>query len=409
MSEIVLAEYLELAENQRDDLPGATYDWLQAQRQQALVNLQQFDLPWRQEAWKYTRLTQWQSHHFAQVPLGESCIKISAPELPERVICRELNDLEVLPRNQLQSILQKTNSAHGFAALNGALWQQGICLIVPDDMVISQPIEIVINGLKGQQHLRHIIKLGRNSQVAINISYQSAEAEASFHNIVMQIELSENSQCELLQTQQESAQTFHFAQCYIDQAAQSRFKAHYIALGAKQARQEIQVNLQGEGAECDLQGLFVSRHQQHLDQMLHINHLASHTRSKTLFKGLASEQSRGVFTGRIRVAPEAAFTEAHLHNPNLLLSHKAEIDSQPQLEIDQDEVQCSHGSTVGQLDKEALFYLQSRGLTQDLAQRLLLKAFADEILMSVPKSLQNFIGEIDLLSQLPIEEASQHG
>jgi len=183
--------------------------------------------------------------------------------------------------------------------------------------------------------------------------------------------------------QEESAKAFHISGIHVHQQRDSRFSAHAISLGSALIRNDIDIQLAAAGAHCGLTGLYLADGRQHVDIHTRIDHLQPHGTSDEFYKGILDGHGRGVFNGKVIVHPDAQKTDARQSNKNLLLSDNAEADTKPQLEIYADDVKCSHGATVGQLDADAVFYLRSRGMDEAAARRLLTHAFAAEIIEQV--------------------------
>jgi Fe-S cluster assembly protein SufD len=211
-------------------------------------------------------------------------------------------------------------------------------------------------------------------------SYLSTNALCASTNAVTELVAGDQAVVEHLKYQQESRCTFHLAllQAHLDRDC--RFASHSLVLGARLARNNIQARLAGEGAECVFNGLYLTRGEQLADHHLVVDHAQPRCASHEYFNGILDGKSKGVFHGRIRVQPGAQKTDAKQTNKNLLLSDTATINSKPQLEIYADDVKCTHGATVGQLDPEAVYYLRSRGIGLPQARRMLIHAFAGEII-----------------------------
>ncbi len=204
-------------------------------------------------------------------------------------------------------------------------------------------------------------------------------ADPYFQNVVTEILLEDGAVLAHYKLQQEDTASFHVQTIAVRQGRASRFTSHNIALGAALARTDIRVELAGEGAECELNGLFLGSGTQHLDNHTTIDHATPHGVSRELYKGILDGRARGVFHGEIIVRPHAQKTDAMQTNKNLLLSREALVNSTPALEIFADDVKCRHGSTIGQLDAGALFYLRSRGIGEAEARQLLTYAFAADV------------------------------
>jgi len=200
---------------------------------------------------------------------------------------------------------------------------------------------------------------------------------------VAEIALGEDAQLEHARVQEEGGDAFHVGLLGVTQGARSRFTSGSVALGGALARVEARAVLAGEGAACELDGLYVGQGRQLLDHLVHVDHASARCTSRQTYKGILGDQSRGVFAGRILVREGAQKTDASQVNSNLLLSDDATIDTKPQLEILADDVKCSHGGTVGQIREDHLFYLRSRGIGEPLARALLMWAFASEMVQRV--------------------------
>jgi len=194
----------------------------------------------------------------------------------------------------------------------------------------------------------------------------------------------ENAVIEHAKLQLESKEAFHLATLQVQQDRSSNFSSHSVALGGTLVRNEVNTVLEGEGGECTLNGLYLATGQQHVDNHTRIDHVQAHCTSRELYKGVLDGRSRGVFNGKIYVHKAAQKTDAKQTNKNLLLSADALIDSKPQLEIFNNDVKCTHGSTIGWLDQEAIFYLRSRGIGLQAARSLLTYAFASEMINRIP-------------------------
>jgi Fe-S cluster assembly protein SufD len=202
----------------------------------------------------------------------------------------------------------------------------------------------------------------------------------SLSNTITEIVLAENASLEHYKLEQEGDSATHIGGTCVRQQRDSRFSSHSIALGGRLVRNELDVSLAGRGAECALNGLTVTHGRQHVDNNTRIDHRQPHASSNEWYKGILDNRSRTVFSGRIVVHPDAQKTRAQQSNHSLLLSAEAEADARPQFEIYADDVQCTHGCTVGELDADALFYLRSRALDSETARKLLVYAFAADVL-----------------------------
>lgn len=276
--------------------------------------------------------------------------------------------------------LMRGHRAHPFVALNTAFLSDGAFVLVPDRTVVTEPIHIV-NVVEGNggfaAHPRLLVVLGENSQATVLTTHVSA-GEA-FVNGVTEVFLGRHAQLDHYELQEEGLETFHIGNVSVHSAPGAQYFSHVFSFGGHLVRNEIAVHLHGDGAGTALDGLFLARGRQHVDNHTLIDHARPHCGSQEYYKGILDEGARGAFDGKIVVRPAAAKTDAHQKNKNLLLSADAVVDSKPQLEIYNNDVKCTHGSATGRLDPDALFYLRSRGLSEAAARSLLTFAFASEI------------------------------
>ncbi|MDJ0521722.1 MAG: Fe-S cluster assembly protein SufD [Planctomycetota bacterium] len=277
---------------------------------------------------------------------------------------------------------------HPFAALNSAFLYDGFVLHVPPGVVVEQPVQTLFLhtpvGEAVSVHPRLLLVAGANSQVTFiehyGIDCIGALAGAPcFTNAVTEYVLEAGANVRTIRIQREGTNTFHVGMTAAKQARDSRLDHISLSLGGAIDRNEIHVSLDEPGAECNLHGLYVLGHEEHVDNHTVIRHQVPHCKSTQLFKGVLGGKSNGAFTGRVVVAQDAQKTIAEQANHNLLLSDHAVTETRPQLEIYADDVQCAHGATIGRLDEEALYYLRSRGVGPRSARNLLVHAFASEI------------------------------
>ena len=276
---------------------------------------------------------------------------------------------------------------HPFVALNTANAQDGALIVIPDGEIVDGFIDVRFIG-EGDpsaslsaggvwSHPRNLIVVGRNAQVRIVETYTGRGRY--FTNAVTEIVAGDGAIVDHTKLECESAEAFHVGTVQIHQERASSVTARTIAFGGALVRNETNVALKGEGASLTLDGLFVLSGRQHVDNQTLIDHARPHCDSMELYKGILDDSARGIFDGRIIVRPDAVKTNSRQINHNLLLSETAIVDSKPTLEIHNDDVKCNHGSTIGQLDEDAMFYLRARGIGEIDARNLLVYAFASEI------------------------------
>ncbi len=232
---------------------------------------------------------------------------------------------------------------------------------------------------------RNIIRIDRGAKAAIAIRYESRCPGVYWTNAMTQVLLEENAELDLVTLQSESDTAYHFSSLDVSQERDSRFRSHHISLGGALARSEIYARLGAPGVDCALNGLFLVDGKQHVDSQTTVDHASPHGTSRELYKGILGGHSRGVFNGSVLVRPDAQKTNAQQSNRNLLISDDAQVNTKPTLEIAADDVKCSHGSTVGRLNEDALFYLRARGLDEPAAREMLTVAFASEIAGAIPQ------------------------
>jgi len=272
----------------------------------------------------------------------------------------------------------------GFTALNQAFFLDGGFVHVPAGKTVEEPIQFIYLSTTKQSgatfHPRNLVITEANSQVTILESYVSLGGGGYFTNAVTELFAGENARLEFVKFQDEAADAFHIAAFHGEFGRSSNVNVHSFALGAKLSRNNIRTKLAGEGLECILNGLYLTRNDQLADHHMIVEHAQPHCASHEYFNGILDDKSKGVFHGRILVRPIAQKTDAKQTNKNLLLSNEASADTKPQLEIYADDVKCTHGATVGQLNEESIFYLRSRGISPETARRMLIHAFAGEII-----------------------------
>jgi len=388
--------------------------WLLTQREKALDHYQSVGLPGvRDEQWRYTNLREIKAKAFAVTEQSEADFdnasltqlpKMDSPRLvfldghfsaahsnisslAEGVIFSNLSDALEHHTDILEAHFGSTlpQEQHGFTALNTAFCQDGYVLVLSKNTHLKEPLEVVFIASE-QEHpepklsyIRNLLITESGSQVTLIERFVGNHASTYLTNSVSEIIAGDNSHIDHYRLLQESDDSFHFGGVFIQQAANSQIKNHNLSLTGLVTRNDIVSNLNAPGAHIEMNGLILGQGRQHFDNHTQVNHLVPHCTSDEHYKTILDGQSRSVFRGRIVVAEDAQQTNADQQNNNLLLSSDAEADTLPQLEIYADDVKCSHGATVGQLDPNSLFYLQSRGINYDAARALLTFAFANEV------------------------------
>jgi Fe-S cluster assembly protein SufD len=272
-----------------------------------------------------------------------------------------------------------------FTALNTAFLADGAFVSIPRNAIVEQPIHLlfVSTALDGPtvSHPRTLIVAGENSQATVIESYAGLGEGVTFANAVTEIVAGENAVLDHYKVQRErSEQAYHIATMQVQLGRSSNVSSHSIALGGALVRNEANAVLGGEGGECTLNGLYLANGRRLVDNHTAIDHAMPHCASHELYKGILDDRAHGVFNGKIFVRQDAQKTDAKQTNQTLLLSEDAQINTKPQLEIFADDVKCTHGATVGQLDADAIFYLRSRGIGLEAARSILTYAFASDII-----------------------------
>ena len=267
---------------------------------------------------------------------------------------------------------------HALCAVNTAFFSDAVVIQAERGAVLDEPIQLVFGDGPEGSLPRVLIVAGRNSSVQVVETY--AGSGAYWRNAVTEIYAEENARVDHYRAQVESLDAYHTGRLQASQQRDSYVSSFSISFGAAVARNDIGTRLNGSGCECSLDGLYAVRGDQLVDHHTSIDHAMPHCNSHQLYKGVLDDRARGVFNGKIFVRPDAQKTDAVQSNKNLLLSDQSEVNTKPQLEIDANDVRCTHGATIGQLDSEAAFYLQSRGIGANRARNLLTYAFAADAL-----------------------------
>ncbi|BBL58179.1 Fe-S cluster assembly protein SufD [Methylomonas koyamae] len=420
--------YLNAYQDLAASLPGHNLPWLQQLRAEGLAAFAERGFPnIREEEWRYTNLaalnktvfapaaeqgvdTEWLQQYRLEDAYSVVLVNgrfdsgLSAlAGLSNGVSVRSL--AEVLTQNP-ESIAGQlgqavASSEHNLIAFNQAWFADGVVIEVAAKQQLDKPIQIlhVATEANALAVTRNVFIINDQAEAEIIETYLGS-ADSYFTASVNECLLGRNAGLTLYKAQLEAAKAQHFGGTYVKQAPDSRFAHHNFALGSLLARTDIHSDLD-KASECSLNGLFVAGGRQHLDNHTRINHLQPRGISREFYKGVLDNRARGVFQGRVIVAEGAQNTDSEMNNRNLLLSADAEVDTKPQLEIYNDDVKCSHGVTVGQLEEKSVFYLQSRGVDAETARNILTFAFANEMVDKVGHAeLRGFLLQ-ELLARFP--------
>jgi len=400
--------------------------WLQSLRENSFEQFERGGFPnVKQEDWKYTNVTSIAKANFLPVLKsngselskdGEgrglaSFIYEEAREsrlvfvngmfraelssrsaLPENVVAMDLRDALHTPQYEttVREYLEHPVLANGFAALNTALFTSGLFLRIPGGVNIAAPIHLLFIGEGAAETAppaafpRVVIVAEENSSATIIESYASPSDDSVYlTSAIVDLSLADGARLEHYKIQRESMGAFHVATTRAELGPNSGYHTTTINFGAALSRHDIRVQMDHEGAECSVDGLYMVVDAQHTDTHSMIDHRQPNCTSQQLYKGILDGKSRAVFNGKVFVRHGAQQTVAQQTNKNLLLSNDARIDTKPQLEIFADDVKCAHGAAIGQLAEDELFYLESRGINPALARNMLTYGFAEEVIEKI--------------------------
>jgi len=310
-------------------------------------------------------------------------------DLPKGVEVASLSDFAAADADGVKANLAKFAKIddNPFVALNTSVLGDGGYISIPKGVVVETPIHLLFVSTAEDgatvSHPRNLIVCGENSQATIVETYVGVGEDVYFTNAVTEFVVAESAVVDHYKVQRESLAAFHVATTQIQLARASNFRSHSISLGGSLVRNDINAVLAAEGIECTLNGLYMARGRQTVDNHTSIDHAMPHCDSHELYKGIIDDNGRGVFNGKIFVREDAQKTDAKQTNQALLLSPEAQVNTKPQLEIYADDVKCTHGATIGQLSDEALFYLRARGIDKDTARNLLTYAFASDVVSRI--------------------------
>lgn len=389
----------------------STIPWLAQLQSDALVELKLQGFPNRRnEEWKYTLVDSLLKQPFHRAEIAAVTQAVTAGELPvthqvlihngavsstdalmaqlpKGVLILSLAQALVEHSSLIQPYLgQILQQEHGFHALNTAMIDAGVFIYIPAGIKLEAPIALVHTQNQDNQavHLRHLIIAEAMSDATIVEDYSGAADCCYFTNTVTEVFVGSKAALTHYKIQRESKAAYHLGHLSVQQAADSQFANHALSLGGKLVRSDLSIYLQQAHAHCLMNAIYAPTEGQHVDHHTTVHHLVADCSSEQDYKGILKGRSRAVFNGKIAVAKDAQHTDAKQQNKNLLLSAHAEIDTKPQLEIFADDVICSHGATVGQLDEDALFYLATRGIDKAQAMHYLINAFAENNLNLIP-------------------------
>ena len=396
-------------------------DSIRTLRESAIARFSEIGFPTARrgnEEWKYTDVSSIANASYAALAPSPTH-RVAAADLDQHIMggsvwnrlvfvdshwLPELTWLPSLPAEVTAMSLAKAMTSHphliegelaqhtpyqdsGFTALNTAFLRDGALLVIPAGVEVHEPIHLIFlsSGLEqgSVSHPRTLVTLGANAKATVIESYGGLIDGPYFTNAVSEFVLGPGANLETFHLQQHAHQANHVGSTQVKLANDSSFTAGAFDFGGRISRNTLSVKLEGAGSACNLYGLYMTNDSQHVDNQVFVDHAAPHTTSRQVYKGVLNGHSRGVFHGSITVRQNAQKTDAQQMDKNLLLSDDAEADTKPALWIYADDVKCGHGATCGKLDDTAMFYLRSRGLDEGSARRMLIHAFANEVLDNV--------------------------
>jgi Fe-S cluster assembly protein SufD len=338
---------------------------------------------------------------------GRLAPELSGGEPPPGVLVASLASVFATSPDLLEPYLARLAAPdrQAFTALNTGFLQDGAFVWIPPGAVVDQPIVLLFVsasfGGDSVSHPRTLVVAGDGSQARVVESYVGGRGQEYFTNAVTEVVVGPGAVLDHCKLQRESRRAFHVAAMHVRLARDSSFSSHSIGFGGALVRNDVLALLDGEGGDCTLNGLYLSDGRRLVDNHTTIDHAKPHCGSHELYKGILSGHARAVFNGKIVVRQDAQKTDAKQTNKALLLSDDAQINSKPQLEIFANDVKCTHGAAVGQLDDDAIFYLRSRGLDLLQARNALIRAFAGDVLSRVRIGQLGTLLEEQLLAELP--------
>lgn len=391
----------------------AATPWLNEFRSRGTARFGALPLPTlKTEAWKYTSLRGLFEADVLHPPPTSTRYQDVVPDVANRLVlvngtyiaeASRLNDLDGIEcvsfehadpsqRAVISQCLGRIadDAEHPFLALNEGMTDKGVFVRANESAAVRQPLHLfhVDTDTGVSRFARVLIVLSPRSELTLIEHYVSAESvdasTQSFTSSVTEVKVMDSARLVHCRIQSSLAPSYHIAGVYADLDQAASYELHQLTLPSRMTRNDIRVRMLAPGGSCVLNGIYLCRERQHVDNHTSIEHCAPHCTSREDFHGIVIDRSRAVFHGRVHIYPGAQQSDARLHNRNLLLSADAEVDTKPELEIYADDVKCAHGATVGELDADAMFYLMSRGIDPDTAESLLIRGFAKARIDQMP-------------------------
>ena len=414
----ITGKYSDLYKENIRKIIGISSPYINSFREEAINKYNKLGIPTRKnEAYKYTNLDVFFNHDYSNyfIPVPEDFVKAEEfrcdiqdldahgfvllngfyptlkdklRQLPSGVWVGSLNEAAKKFSDLIEKHYGKyaLSDSDGLVHLNTAMASDGVFVYVPEGVVLNKPIQVV-NLVQSEvdmfnQH-RNLIIVEKNAEITLIICDHTLSPQKFLTNAVTEVYVGENSHFDIIRVQNEHNNACKITNTFIHQERNSTASSNNITLHGGLIRNSTYHNLCGEGAQSYSYGLFLADKWQHIDNFVNVEHTAPNCTSDQLFKGVLDDMSTGAFNGRIYVAKDAQGTVAYQKNNNILLTDDAKMDTKPQLEIYANDVKCSHGATVGQLDENAMFYLQSRGINKREARLMLMFGFAHEVIQNI--------------------------
>ncbi|MFN3233264.1 MAG: Fe-S cluster assembly protein SufD [Alphaproteobacteria bacterium] len=390
----------------------SSFGALAPQREAAFARYAKHGFPAQaREAWRYTKLSPIANADFAPAePAPLTAADIAAHLIPDAITLvfvngrfdDALSNLDqaepgltveslqdaIARGDDLGDVLDNADAGpdDALVSLNTAMMADGALIRVADGARIEAPIHLLFFANRpGMAHIRNLISLGASARATLVESYYGS-TETYWTNVVNQIDLGDGAHLEHARAQEESKNAYHIGVTKLHLTDDASFNGVSVMRGGILARNEVQVTVSGEGADCKLAGVSLGRDKQVLDSITRFDHAVPNSTSDQLFKSVLDDQSHAIYQGKVIVRQDAQHTDATQANHNLLLARSAQASSKPELEIYADDVKCAHGATVGEMDASMMFYLKSRGLDEETAQKLLIDGFVTEVLERIPST-----------------------
>ena len=409
--------YRQLFDINEQQLNGQKAHPLHQLRKEAMANLEESGFPHRKaEDYKYTRVDKIAKVNYAAAPTATI-----AQEVVEAIAFEDLEAYQLVFVNGrynhqlsnigatqkglvigdyksvyehkeatglLEQVLKSEVGKNAFVNLNNAFSENGLFIYVSKNTVVEKPIHIshiiVAEGEEFIVHPQLAVLAEQSADVSIIETFHAVKEGAYFNNPVSRFVVKANANVKHYKLQNESSNGTQINNTIVSQDRDSVYSSFVVDLGGKIVRNNLSSHLQDSGTNTNMYGVYLGKGKQHIDNQSFLDHAFPHCESNQLYKGILDEESRGVFNGKVTVRPDAQKTNAYQQNSSLVLSDTAVMDTKPQLEIFADDVKCSHGATIGQLDEDSIYYLRTRGMNKDQARATLQFAFLAEVLLNFP-------------------------